>query len=687
MVRRLLVAVALTVLAPAAAAAQVAMPLPAFEAELLNAPVVAIARAAADVQRADAAIARRAGGLRVQAGAQTGGYHEQVSNTLTRDYAGLSGQVGLREPILGEAAANHDAVLRAQVAVAARDGDVEVARRTVRRAVRQAYIGYWNATRRAALADDFTGGEDELRRALALRTQAHLLLRADELDVFSQYAAARRNGTRSAREAIRARGTLGVALGRVVPPFAATTPAFVVVCPNAETAYLAALARSPALTALRAEAEMERRLAANPTLPVTAGVAVMQSLDLQRPAAGTGRSTSIDLDLSFPVGAAASRADLQRRGRARADAAELRIAQARAQLRVDVNDAWAGIAQTTSDLRFEQARADAGREAVREAELRYGRVPGDALEQLARARYVYYGEAADRLDAQAALLVAQTELAFLTGDRCDRRGGDAAVRSAPAAAATALTVYAWDAAPLLDAASPDEAWSHLADEGIVRVLLGFDARRIAVAATPPGTASVNDAIATAAGHGIEVDLLLGDSHWIDAADRGQLLAIIRSLHGIAFGGLELDLEPAQLVAQGERHDDAVRALAQTVGAAAAVSPWPVGISVSFRELSGSPCLACLLRGVKLREIALLTFVANPERAADLVRPILRANPAVRFAVAESVEPGLAVDESYARRGRMRFDEATARLDAELSSAGNFAGVRVQALADLERLAP
>jgi hypothetical protein len=424
---------------------------------------------------------------------------------------------------------------------------------------------------------------------------------------------------------------------------------------------------------------------------VTAGIDVTQSLGLQSPATGPGSGTSVGVDFSLPLGEGGLLADQRRRDRLQAEATELRIAQVRAQLRVDVDDAWAGILQTTDDLRFEQARADAGSEAVREAELRYGRVPGDTLEQLLQARYVYYGEAADRLDAEAALLIAQTELAFLTGDRCG--AGDAsppiAVVSSAASAAPrlpAVSVYAWDAGALLDAAVPDDAWAHLADEGIVRVFLGLDARRVAAAATSEGTARVNDELAIAARHGIEVDLLLGDPQWINAGDRGQLFAIVRSLRGIAFGGLELDLEPGALVAQGESHGTVVRDLADTVAETARVSPWPVGISVSYRELAGNPCFACLLRGVKLREVTLMTYVANPERAAELTRPILLANPALRFAIAESVEPGLGAGESYAGRGRAAFVAATVQLDAALRGTPNYAGIRVQALADLEALA-
>lgn len=677
---RLILTLAAAALCAAPAGAQNITPLSAFERELSGAPAVAITAAAVEILRADSAIDRRTRGARLSAGAQAGTFHEQVSDTLARDYQGLTAQVSLREPILGEAAANRDAVLRSSVALAAREADVEIARRTVRRAVRLAYIAYWNAAQRGALAADFQRGGEELQRALALRTQAHLLLQSDALGVGSEYAGARRDGTRSAREAIRARGTLGVALGREVAPFGAAAPVFTGLCAGPDAAVAAAWARSAALVALQAESDAEHRLAETSVSPVSGGVSIGQTIAVQRPAAGgPGRGTTVAVDLSVPVGSVAIVADRRARDRAQAAATDLRIAQARAQLRVDANDAWAGLVQTGDDLRFAQARADAGREGVREAELRYGRIPGDTLEQLTKARWAYYGAAADRLDAQAAQLAAQTEMLFIAGDRCS---ADASSGVGPS-----LTVFDWDPAALFDTAAPD-VWQRLAAQGITRVLAGFDAHRIATAATPEGRALLNASIAAAGREGIEIDLLLGDPEWMHASSRGGLIDAIHKLRGIAFGGIELDLEPGQLVARGERRADVVRALAQTVAAAAAVSPWPLGINVSYREfLSPDPCLACLLQPLRLREVTLLTYVANPDRAAEIVRPILRAHRALRFSVAESVEAGLSADESYARRGRARFYEATARLDAALRAQPNYAGIRVQALRDLDALAP
>lgn len=72
----------------------------------------------------------------------------------------------------------------------------------------------------------------------------------------------------------------------------------------------------------------------------------------------------------------------------------------------------------------------------------------------------------------------------------------------------------------------------------------------------------------------------------------------------------------------------------------------------------------------------MIYASNPERVREVAAPIMQAWPALRFGVAQSVEPELDPSESHFRAGRRQFDARMGRLIRWLGRS-NFNGIVIQ----------
>ncbi|MGH8306496.1 MAG: hypothetical protein ACRETG_12895, partial [Steroidobacteraceae bacterium] len=261
----------------------------------------------------------------------------------------------------------------------------------------------------------------------------------------------------------------------------------------------------------------------------------------------------------------------------------------------------------------------------------------------------------------------------------DARGADPdAVRPADAVRTT-RALYLWhSAAWLANAASGPGAreFAEMHSAGVGRLLISLDAAQMRRALAQP--LPLVRAVRSTQEHGFRVELLLGDPEWILPAQRGTLLAIIRGLRSVPFDGLHLDLEPEQLDDDAERRTALLGSLAQTLAAASAASPWPVALSIHPRDLDaqlGNASFAEVLRKLRVSP-TLMVYVANPERAVAIARPLLGRYPQLSFSVALSLEKSLGPEESlwsYPEEERRR---RIARVESQLTAA-NFTGLTLE----------
>lgn len=255
-------------------------------------------------------------------------------------------------------------------------------------------------------------------------------------------------------------------------------------------------------------------------------------------------------------------------------------------------------------------------------------------------------------------------------------------------AAPAMGVYVWNSAELIAAQQDERRWQELQQVPVNRVLLALNARQIAEAQTQPQ--ALRGFLDAARRHGIAVELLLGEPSWIEPAQRPKLVAIINSLRGFDFAGLNLDIEPDQIYKQPldqAQFDNWM----ETLRSAARASPWPTAATMHPRYFRDPPYMSWnveqRLREAGIGQVVLMIFNSSPQRVADIARPIVGSPRAagLRFRVAQSVEPELEPQLSYARRSPQDFQQSMQQLQGLLAAQPNTDGIVVQAWNDLQRM--
>lgn len=672
--------------------------LPALELLVGQAPEMRLALSSAQVSSARIAALRSQRGPELTLMTSAGAYRELVTDTLVRDYTGADLRLGIRVPLFRKSSQGAAASELGDELVA-RQFDVDEARLTVLRDLRERYVDYWTSTRKSALTNAYLRSEPEVSSAVALRVRSGLTLRGDGLQALSGYDIAKENAARFASDASTSLDQMRRLTDRELSDFEPVEPVLTAGCQTQAQFVQAALATSPGLTLLRQQLDESRRLAGRPGSALQGSMTVSQGVVAQQGAPTAGRSTSVQLDLALPVDSGGVAAE-RRLNAARADEVAARLKYETEQLRIQADALWDGMREADVEVHIAQSRVDTSRELTREGLLRYGSLAGNTVENLQTGRLAYYRSLLDELDAESQLAKRRI-VAIGPAGGCARgatASRDEAVSSSGAHPATdsVLRMYAWNSRELLAADWTQAAfWDRFTSQGIRRLMLSLDSGQIRDAQAKRGQFQdrLQRFIATGASAGVSIDLLLGEPHWILADHRSGLISILQSLRDVPFDALELDIEPSQIAAETRRSaHDLQGDLLETIRAVAAVSPWPVSLSANYRDLTRDPaeagrCYACALQSSGVKEIVLMTYVANPDRVAELVRPILRSAPTVSFAVAQSVEASLPSGESYRMDTRPEFANSMLRLTRLLDSEPNFSGIAVQSYLDYTAMRP
>lgn len=250
-----------------------------------------------------------------------------------------------------------------------------------------------------------------------------------------------------------------------------------------------------------------------------------------------------------------------------------------------------------------------------------------------------------------------------------------------------MAVYVWDSHDLISKQQyTDEFWKGLNKLAISRLLLSLDSAQITRAQTNPD--SLRNFLSAARKHGIAVELLLGEPTWITAPGRAQLASLIKSLDSFDFAGLNLDIEPDQIYRQPLSHQQFDDWLA-TLKLAAQTAPWPTALSVHPRYFRDAPYtgwrFAQRLRDAGIGEVVLMIYNSNPQKVAQIAKPITGSAAGLRFRIAQSVEAGLDAKESHAGRSPEEFQKTMHQLQGLLATQSNTEGIVLQAWADLMRM--
>ncbi|WP_319522942.1 TolC family protein [uncultured Desulfosarcina sp.] len=712
---------------PAEPSPRPAAPLPVgtlamLEAEMIAAPEVLIAAADLDekMSRLDHAQARS--GLELQGRAGIGGYRELTGDDATRDYGEMIVGGLVRYPLFGSYERQKIDIAKAEARTWESRHNLAMARLNSLRALRAQYIDYWGSTRKIELSRTFLTKRKEVERVINHRTATGRMLEADRREFMTAFAMAQRSLARM--QAVQAR-SLRIIRRLTRPdlaPFSPEPPNLAKTCDDLSSLKASVLDEHPDIQLYRSLVDEQL------------GVVEMTRIgnwkafvDLggyaSREDTASDNEYGLALNLTVTLPAEIRRANQAER---KASLAALRKAQLELDLRSDqlledMETAFWRVQSEKRGLAFAHQRLEAALELLREKLLRSNRLPGDTLEQLEQARYTYYRNALDAVDAHMEAYRWQSELLHHTAAAYDpdssaaaedgpvydsiindnylnplwlqampEKTEEAEEASARIAGPSGYGAYLWKSRLLPPGRrAGDSFWRQLASAGIDRLLVSFDGPQLEALRHKKPRIDLNHFLTAAHEHKVKIELLLGEPLWILPAHRRDLLAIIQQLADLPFDGLHLDLEPNQLDTDRYGETFLLAQLLRTVQAAKLLSPWPVGLSIHPRYLDDERteiCLGCALTNMELDELTLMIYVARPKRVSQIAGAIQKRFPRLRISVAQSVEPELSADESYAGNSRSFFVRQMDALSVELAGP-TFAGILIQSYSDFMDMRP
>ena len=684
-----------------------------LENRLINPDEVLIAAADLEAGEAQLAQQRNRQGWKLFAGAGAGLTNDTALSGDDRHYTTYDLRAGVRHPLLGRADAEQRSVIEAQTAVLEKEQRLQLARLQGLSLLRQSYVGYWAAQEKLQLSQAFLAGESRQRERFTQRQQAGYLLEADRLEFFSAFDLARRDrenfgiAQRSALHAVQ-RLTATAGVFRASPPDSMIPPA------DLDGLKQAAMDTHPSVVLLRKRLQgLEQQVPLMRRADTNANLDLYTAAGVDDAQKSPEYSVGFNLSIELPVGTlGGGEYAAQQSARALATKCRRELAFERDTVRARVEEALALYRASEADILFAVRRLQAAAERVRENRLRTA-LEGDTLEQLQQSRFTYYQVARDAVDAQArqwnylavlleytagfadthgkqrptpaAVVTEAIDLHFLNDGTPTDKEKNSVRQKALTGPATRLAAdvngfYVWQSMQFRTRTETDPGFlPRLQAAGMQRVLLSLNQEQIDALVDPSARAAFADWLGQLHGQGIKVELLLGEPSWILPEHRSKLLTIITSLADLPFSGLHLDLEPDQLAVAGGQGEALLKEWIATVEAAKKASPWPLGVSMHpryFQAKKNGRDLGAILTSLGVSEVALMVYVSNPDRVAQVVQPILKRSPGIRFSVAQSVEPELPVQESHYRAGREQFAARMSRL-AGLINAPNFAGLVVQ----------
>ncbi len=641
---------------------------------------------------------RAISGLELFGGTGVGHYSEAVSADKMRDYDRVRLSFGLRYPLLGTMARQRAQVLKAEEAVWDSKQQREFNHLKNLEALRSQYCLLWGTQQKIKLSQAFLMDEALTNHILQQRYKQGLLLDADRQEFLSAFTLVHRNLANLRAAERRAQSNIDLLTNRSTGNFIALDPDLP--RPELDPKFLHSMVLNnhPDIVRLRGLIDKQLRvldLACH--CDVQAKVSLTGYTDSDFPSNDNGYGVTLQFDMDAPWEFSRAAHAKAARERARLLKLQRELDLVSSQLLANIDNDIEHYRAALENIRFAAQRTKAALESVREQVLRSETIPGDTFEQLQRSRYIYYQVAMDYIDAEVVLLQGAARLLASTEDESGRGRvkaqidtvvddhyikplwrrrlpdcqdlSSASVVETPSVADSTqnncLGVYVWNSKKLFaKERASSNFWEELRKDGIHRILLSFDRSQLDRLKLPVGKTHLQSFIRKAKHAGIDVGLLLGEPTWILPEYRQDLLNIIGSVHDFDFSVIHLDLEPNQL-AHMQIPDRAILAhLLRTVQAVSRLTSLPIELDLHPRYLSENFdgfCLGCGLQNLDNIAVTLMVYINDPEKVAKRVENIMTRFPDMPFSVAQSVEPQLGDNGSYAGLSKRQFGEKLAVL--------------------------
>ncbi|WP_373389531.1 TolC family protein [Pseudomonas alcaligenes] len=608
------------------------------------------------------------------ASAGTGHYRELVTEDLRDDYYGRDLALGLRHPLLGSLHRQLRAVEAVELEQQRQRARNLLARAEQRLALRSAYADWWRAEQEQRWCATLLPVARAARERLQRRSQEGWLLASEARQQQGQWQGLERRCQQAAALLEETRAAVAGLAGRALDERQRPTAEALASRVLPLSSWQRALDGHPRLRERQDELRQAERERQSPWYAgVDSSLSLAQSYEDRSGAAKPGDGLVASLSLSAPLDPLGYGRDRAREREARHQAAQARLEAEREQLLL-------GLGQALREQRSAiQALASAREElAVAEQAMREQRLRRDA--ELERG---VQGELAAELEQQAAglRLIAAWHAAWLREAALrlfvEDDGGLAELlgvtREYWSLASTAgdwrQGTYVWDSRRLLQAGSRRAELRDLRRAGMQRIYLGLSAAQ--VADIPLLRQRLQGSLDEAHAQGLEVALLLGDPAWLEPAGRQGLLDLLGQLQGLPFDALHLDLEVEQL--GWPVPDSRLQDWLDTLAAVASLNPWPLELSSHHRWFAapqaGQTCVPCALPQRGVQQVSLMIYTRNAERSAELAEQIAQRWPALRFRLAQSVEPQLSAEESWAGVPARQLQQQVERWRVRLQPVG------------------
>lgn len=652
-------------------------------------------------------------GLKMFAGAGVGYHREEVGeDDMEARYSGRL-SLGLHYPLLGSRGSERINVLKAEGRVWEVNQRVRAAELTSLAALRSQYVLLWGTQEQIKLSHAFLADEFQVKQILENRENKGLLLGVDKEEFLTTFFLARRNIATLTATKKRAVANINLLTnGHSGLSFAAVYPLLPEPYLDESGINAFVLDRHPELIRLRGLIEEQIGVIGLADFSdVKARISLTGYGDVEHGIGmdeyGVQLQFSMDMPWNF---SRAAKAEISHE-RATLRKLQRKLDMLSGQFLAEVGEGRQRYLAALENKRFAAQRVKAAIEGVRESVLRRDYIAGDSFEQLQRSRYLYYQAAMDYINGEVSLLHARTRLlAFKEGEiretdagfkfdsviNCNylkplfppqdirleknipvlERGKRSKtetpdVKKTREVASKGYGVYVWDTEKMFTLEKSNPAfWEYTRKSKIKRMLLSFNRGQLDNLMIPAGERQLSGFIKRANANGIDIGLLLGEPTWMLPEYRHDLLSIVDRFYGMGFSQVHLDLEPNQLAHLGLPYEYLLAHLLRTVQAVANLVPIPVELDLHpryLREETADFCLGCGLQNLDDVRVTLMIYVRNNRRVIEIARPILDEFPGIYFDIAQSVEPQLTAEESYAGVAVLQFHESLSVLQEELGS--------------------
>jgi outer membrane protein TolC len=601
--------------------------------------------------------------------------------------------IGVRLPLFGSRE-----VIARDIDSAARDVALQrlqeqVSRMEALKGLRYAYVDAYYRQAQWKLANTYLGGEEKTTQPLRERVKARVTLEADFKSIETTYFTARHTAAETRAAGDDARGRLETLSGRQLGDAPLAAPDFAVACVS-RAALENGMNSHPDIVLHAAQLEHKRRLLASSGAGLTEGGVSLSHGRGKQSDGGYGHSTTISVDISIPLFAGQWRRAQQGQAAAEANKSQLALDLRRQEYMASLGKLFGDLDTRKENLLLMRQRLDAAKAVHFVSTKRFVELPEDQVIPLAQAKFNTYAAANNHLDAEIALEKAKIDVlgyGMQCGSPAEKHPdvvadvtpilspGLAGAKPALAGAleASPFGWYAWNALKRFDASGPRQFWSAMPAGRRILLSLNDNEVRAVVRGGQPAT-RLRKFLEGAKSHGVAVELLLGDPNWALSAERGDLIKLVRSLSHFRFDGVHLDLERMQLAE--DQRGAWPSGIVDTVAMLREATTVPIALSLHPRDLK-LPGLLERLKRAGLNEVTVMAYMTDPHKVADMMAPLFQRHPALRFSVAQSVEPILSRQESYASFSRDDRAKAWRDISDRLGKEPNFAGIIIQSLED------